>query len=208
MVATSTLTRAALALTMLFGALAAAAQACSYNGAPLLAFVLPPAGCAIPCWQHIRPGETLSGEAMQRLRTHPWVGKVRTQLSSLHNDGWVTWDWSGAQPDFSGPGSDRLSMDYGVVRSVTIRSGIVLGDLWLALGPPAWVVQHRGDHAMSLEAVFPDLALAAWVDWRCGGRASAIWRAPVTLVWYSWRPQPGTAPGSQAALAHCEGANQ
>lgn len=207
MVVSSGVIRVALALTTLFSLLAAAAQAGSYDGAALLAFTLPPPGCAVPCWQHIRPGATPSREAVEQLRAHPWVGRVHTQLSSLNDDGWVTWDWSGAQPDFSGPGADRLSTDYGIVRSLTIRSAITFGDLWLALGAPAWVVQHRGDHAMSLEAVFPDLALAAWIDWRCGGRASAIWRAPVTLVWYSWRPQPGTAPGSQAALAQCKGAN-
>lgn len=219
MAATSTLARAALALTALFGALTAAAQSGSYDGAAVLAFVLPPPDCAVPCWQYIRPGEPLPPPSQLAIQID-CQEELIIVASSMDQHGFFKlgyWSsrgeldndcvgfgrtWLSVQPSFE----NKPDLYDVVVSSFTVRSVIAFGDLWLALGPPAWVVQRRGDHAMSVEAVFPDLHLIGQVDVRCDGRPSAIWRAPVTLRWYAEQPPEAVPEALTRPLGQCGGA--
>lgn len=50
--------------------------------------------CAAPCWQGIVPGETSRSQAMQILRTNPYVRSDSLEEAGTIEAGGVTWWWS------------------------------------------------------------------------------------------------------------------
>jgi hypothetical protein len=114
-------------------ALALAGLICAqpYDGRALAAFVSPPNGCPIPCWQGIRPGVTTAVEALYLLEQNPWVGQIK------RGEFVISWTWSGQQPPFVDAAHEGLlGLTGGIVRQVRIQTLIPFGDLWALLRPP------------------------------------------------------------------------
>lgn len=99
------------------------------------------AGCAVPCWQGIRPGETTIQEALRTLRARPWVHDLRgtpgTDLARNHPpQGRLFWDWAHPQWRQIAPGGGTLEINRGQVNAFRVVTTLSFGELWLLLGQP------------------------------------------------------------------------
>lgn len=97
----------------------------------------------MPCWQGIRPGETTTTEALDRLRAHPWVGTVSEVYASPYEGNTRTvliyWTWSSSYP-FAGDAPETqqgiIITNEGIVQQIFLTTSLALGDIWLAFGSP------------------------------------------------------------------------
>ncbi len=87
------------AFTTLFAACIGLIRAQPYDDAEMRALLTPPDGCPMPCFMGIRPGITRIDEAINILNTHTWVENYTVHLST-YGGVFVTWSWSGLQPDY------------------------------------------------------------------------------------------------------------
>lgn len=105
-----------------------------YDDSELRAFLLPPAGCPVPCFLGIRPGVTTSDDAaamlgaqaltVDRISPNPPSG-VRFRGSSSY--GLV-------EPSvFS-----YMHVENDVIQWMRIQTNISLGEVWAAFGQPDW----------------------------------------------------------------------
>jgi hypothetical protein len=99
-----------------------------YDDAELRAFLLPPDGCAPPCWQGIRPGVTSMARAAILLeQTHSIDYDIYP--GAIQGEGFINWRTF----DRSITGSIRFIR--GTVVNVEIE-GIHLLEIWFLLGDP------------------------------------------------------------------------
>jgi hypothetical protein len=66
----------ALVITTLCTLTLAAIRAQPYDDSELRAFLLPPEGCAAPCFMGIRPGVTTGDEAIAILERTGWIAQM------------------------------------------------------------------------------------------------------------------------------------
>jgi hypothetical protein len=160
-----------LALLVGFAALIGLVHLQPQDFSSLLALVTPPEGCAPPCWQGIRPGETTADEAVAILEVHPWVTDISISgyLSDGRQQGSISWRWNGAQPFPVETGDGGyLGINQRVVQSITLETGVRFGDLWLLLDQPeqgafsyvgtvgvprGYMVKYRNNHVTILAEV-------------------------------------------------------
>jgi hypothetical protein len=100
-----------------------------------LRMVLLSSACETPCFLGIRPGMTTTSEALDLLRSSPWVGTVEPYEAGSR------WTWSGAQPAFAGPAFSRIfrgeiTFSEGVVTRITLSTPVRWGDIFYVFGKP------------------------------------------------------------------------
>jgi hypothetical protein len=151
------------------------------------AFLAPPDGCAMPCWEGIRPGETTLDAAMTRLRNHPWANRVIvTQPSSDTTVLFISWSWTGQQPSYiDGTERARMRLYHGVVREIELPTTIPLGRIWLVLGQsdkgivyPSTINPSRDDVHQIL---YDDHTLLVRTVVRRPAALGVFWNTPVEI---------------------------
>jgi hypothetical protein len=108
----------------------------------------PPDGCAMPCWQGIRPGITTAGDAVALLSQHAWGGRIiMTYFDAGKGDGIIAWTWNAdGLEEIARLHGVRLHVRDGVVYNISLPPGIPLRDVWLAFGDPSegeWAIVDR-----------------------------------------------------------------
>ncbi len=159
----------------------------------LRALLLPPDGCAAPCWAGIRPGETTSDEALAILGAHPWVASIDASTSDGRQIGNIRFRWEARR--YLNPNIDNIiSMAYAseVVDTVALRTEVPLGAMWLMLGPPdfasvrppfAFGVMPGATTALSYNASYSEGNLQVNALPNCPNTPYTIWNATVQEVY-------------------------
>jgi hypothetical protein len=199
--------RLAVGLAVLFTALVGLIRARPYDDTTIRAFIEPPEGCAVPCWQNIRPGTTSADHAMRLLRANPRIETVGYDFNFSRADGWLFWRWSGRQPDeLIAPANNTVRVDYNTVTSILMATRIRFGDLWLALGAPDDMRQMQFGDRLYVENVYLDESFLVQVQLPCAASSDDLWLAPVNVLWVKGIPSTYTSTvWSQSDLTHCEG---
>lgn len=187
--------RWALGCFLFFSAAMFLLRAQPHDDLALRTFLEPPAGCAVPCWQGIRPGVTSGEEAKQILSAHPWVerlepwGKTTTML----------W-WSGRQPAFLNtafPGI--MTIENNIVQRISLPTTVPFGELWLLYDQPArggficmgraWkqAVIHfatypRAGFSISLKDELPPRCVPNVLGEHCPIAMPSLWSAPTDVI--------------------------
>lgn len=207
------LVRLAAILVILLTITSALTHAQTGDDERLRKLLTPPDGCAMPCWQGIRPGETTAADAILALRSHPWVeGPTYLQGMGLATAS-VVWAWSDETP----PEIDRerqgvLWIQSGTVKRIDIATTLPYGRLWLfdrprrgaLFGAP---VQPRRVYHL---AAYLGTGLQLRVAFICPVPPVEFWNAPAILL-YTDAPimefSPYPAPYQQTQpLCNGEGA--
>jgi hypothetical protein len=176
--------RLALALTALFTLVALAARLQVRDDTPLRALLLPPEGCAAPCFLGVRPGDTATTAALDRLAALVPGALAQPRISYSVR--------LAASPGL-GAGEARLLTAGERVAAVLWTPGapLTLGDLLLALGPPqqATIAFTEQLYSNPLMLAYPAHGLTVFVEVRfCDLRADALLRAPPGAVVVSASP--------------------
>lgn len=176
------------ALSALFAGLIAVMRAAPADDGGLRRFMAEVAACiqAEPCALGFALDQGTLDTLNEFARHHPWVTRARFSRGMDSDSGYLTWDWSGAQPpQIDGGSQGGLWVQRGVVRSAIIPTTIRLGDLWVSMPPPDSVqlygasVQPR--RVYLLLDYFGGL-LRAEATLYCPARPDAYWRTPVKFV--------------------------
>ena len=155
---------------------------------PLLQLIEPPPGCAIPCWQGIRPDETSYRDAIRLLQTNAHFVIDSQQAADYGPERraiwYIYWTWN----DNSGQAvTGSLLIESGIVRIVRIYDLIPFGLLWSALGQPdqgsfVGTLGYQGSQPISLPlyhvAIYPDSGITLRTDASC----IRFWWQPSTLT--------------------------
>src|SRR5262249_53188186 len=80
------------------------------NDAALRVFLLPPEGCAMPCWLGIQPGMTTYDQAIEILEAHPWVGRVIAGPPAQATR--IFFQWNDQAPDFADDDTAGVPTSY------------------------------------------------------------------------------------------------
>jgi hypothetical protein len=170
--------RLALALTLLTALLIGLTYAQPDDNPMLRAFLLPPAGCAPPCFLNVRPGHTPSADAVALLENHAWIETVEPSSS------FYDLVWSGAQPAFIDAGAlSYLLIAAGRVDQIRLRTILRLGDVVALLGAPdegaAWL---SGSSSGVFHTVwYHGLGLEIGGYAACPARYDDLWHMPVEV---------------------------
>lgn len=174
--------------------------------------LMPPEGCAMPCWQGIRPGVTTAAEAMLLLRNHPWI-EDPTYLQGMGlATASVVWAWNDeTPPEIDTARQGVLWIQSTLVKRIDIATTLPYGQFWLydrpsrgaLFGEP--VQPRRVFHLMD----FLGTGLQLRVGFICPLSPRQFWNAPVMLL-YTDEPimnfSPYPAPYRQnQALCRGEG---
>lgn len=111
---------------LIVGLTVALARARPYDAPAMRRLLMPPAGCAAPCWLGLRPGVSTLAVARRALESDP---------AFSYNDTFARWGriyWTWAQPPYALEGT--ILFDRGVVREIVIK--ILFREVWLLLGEP------------------------------------------------------------------------
>jgi len=155
-------------------------------------------GCAMPCWQGVQPGVTARSDALRELKARGWA--LRGQCNAAVYD---------LCDLFMREGSDLVAYIYvgadQVKQIALFRSGMTLGDVWLALGSP----QYAAISPTSYRAAFLNMALwfspseiSTRTTYPCPSGFAEMLRFPVStiLVWANGTAMQGTIFGSVGDL--------
>jgi hypothetical protein len=186
------LLRLSLPLTLLFTAALSIICAQPYDNHELRAVLLPE-GCPAPCFMGIRPGTMDINEAVQMLKQHKWVEQVQVSAHA------VVWLWNGSQPEFlyntplggSGRFGGVILLSGKTVRSVTLSSQFLPGDLYLSLGQanPINPVSVFSADYVHLTAPYQASAFTDAVLVKCSVGSAAYWRSSENIIWSVTRTQ-------------------
>lgn len=126
-------------------------------------------------------------EAVKILEEHKWVEQVQVSAHA------VVWLWNGSQPEFlyntaSGPGvrfGGVLLISGKTVRSVTLYSQFLPGDLYLTLGQPNPINNASVFSAdyVHLTAPYEASVFTAATLIKCSVGSAAYWRSSGNIVW-------------------------
>jgi hypothetical protein len=146
----------------------------------LRAVLMPPAGCAPPCWMGIRAGETTADQAETILRAHPWVTSInRTAVN-------ISWRWNGAQPDAIAEDAQGLiylrSASAPIVATLRIALNMEFGDAWALFGVPTSAQLMRPSRNTAyLIADFEGAGVQVISAMRCPATPSSYWSGHLSL---------------------------
>lgn len=127
------LIRVGLALTVAFLALLALIRAQPEEYATLDALLVPPDGCAMPCFLGIRIGETHTADAIAILQEHPWIADVEHTGAGERQVSSIRFRWSMDAPRYVGSFRDNvLEVGYGTetISGITLHLFMPTGDVW------------------------------------------------------------------------------
>jgi hypothetical protein len=137
---TTAVWRATILLMLVFlGLIALAYGSADRDGShsALRDFLQPSAGCALPCWQGIRPGITGSLQAVDTLKAIPWVTDLYSIQGIVINDSFIRWGWTGQQPAIVDSQRDgQMWFHNGLVYEIDIPLNVSFSNVWAAFGPP------------------------------------------------------------------------
>jgi hypothetical protein len=142
--------------------------------------LLPPQGCAPPCWMGIRAGETRADEAEAILRAHPWVTSIhRTPLN-------ISWRWNGSQPpEIVGDAQGLIylrSEAAPIVSTLRIALNARFGDVWALFGVPETAQLMRPSRSTAyLIAGFDHVGVQVISAMRCPASPGSYWAGQLSL---------------------------
>lgn len=189
---------------VLFTLCVAIIRAQPLNDTELRTFVLPPAGCADPCWQGLQPGITNIFDIMSTLHNNHWVTNVTHENYSKFSNGFVRWQWSSERPTFL-EDNERSNLWYedSVIEDFSIRTEVRLGDMLLLLGQPDWTITRRMDvGVVRISTWYPARSIMVEALARCSGSLLNVWYAKSDLTWMRELPpsERTNPPGGSAVL--------
>lgn len=176
------------ALTALFAGLIAVIRAAPADDGGLRRFMEDVAACidAEPCELGFALEQGTLDSLNHFARNHPWVTRARFSRGMDSDSGYLTWDWSGAQPpQIAGDSQGGLWVQRGMVRSAIIPTTIRLGDLWVAMPPPDDIQLYGASvqpQRVYLLLDYFDGLLRAEATLYCPVRPEAYWHAAVNFV--------------------------
>ncbi len=128
--------------------------------------------CAPPCFMSIRPGVTTDDEARMLLSSHPWVTNLAVYRDTGGRVRNMVWDWNNeAAPQLDT--SSIIEVVDSRVRSIAVRTNILIGDIWLVSGAPNTIAAGN----IFLIADYPDKGFSFGSAVTCG----TFWQGWVTL---------------------------
>ncbi len=136
------------------------------DDASIRTLLLPPEGCAAPCFMNVRAGVTDSIEAAQLISKHVWAKSPPFFARSMNDMymRYVIWQWSGQQPigvDTSRQG--QMQIYKGHASSIIFRTTLSLGAIWLVLGKTTHgtlsLSEVRSATDMMIVIVYPEQGL-------------------------------------------------
>jgi hypothetical protein len=134
----SIIVRIALALLTVSIAVIGLAHEQPVNESDLRALLIPPEGCAMPCFLGIQPGVTSVDEAVILLSDHPWIERVFVERRPLVH--YLYWTWNGSQPDFVDDPRSRMPphlwAQNRIVQYIALPTDIPYADLFTLWGTP------------------------------------------------------------------------
>ncbi len=142
--------------------------------------LLPPEGCAPPCWMGIQAGTTSADEAEAILRAHPWVESInRTPLN-------ISWRWNGDQPEGITPDAQGLiylrSANAPIVETLRIALDVRFGDAWALFGAPGSAQLMRPSrYTAYLIADFERVGVQVISSMRCPATPGSYWTGQLSL---------------------------
>jgi hypothetical protein len=154
--------------------------------------------CTMPCWQGVQPGVTLHRAALSALNTRGWV--LRGQCNAAVYDDCDL---------FMRDDADLVAYLYigaGQVKQIALfRTGLALGDVWLALGSPEYAaISPSSYRAISLNTAlwFSPSEVSTRMNFPCPVGFAEMLRIPVStiLVWAHGTSMQGTVFGSVGEL--------
>jgi hypothetical protein len=154
--------------------------------------------CTMPCWQGVQPGVTLHRDALSALNTRGWV--LHGQCNAAVYDDCDL---------FKRDDADLVAYLYigaGQVKQIALfRTGLVLGDVWLALGSPEYAaISPTSYRAISLNTAlwFSPSEVSTRMNFPCPVGFAEMLRIPVStiLVWANGTSMQGTVFGSVSEL--------
>lgn len=168
--------RAAALLSLLLLTLVTVIRAQPYDDTQLRRFLLPPDGCAAPCFLGAQPGAAVD-PAVADLAAHDWVAEV-SESADFYDIA-----WSGMQPNFvNAGGSNYLFAPLDRVMLIRLQTRLRLGDIMLALGRPDSVFLSRTDfQSFNFHLLYQRWGLQASAFMRCPNRRQAFWSLPMEL---------------------------
>ena len=180
--------RLTLGILALLTGLVSASRFLPHAENPLEPLFAPPPGCALPCWQGIRPNETSDQAALDLLDRNPLIVQVdfRQQIyaTSPRLIWYIYWTWQ----DESGEKiHGSLTVQNRTVRVIRIYKQIPFGALWGLLGEPergsfvgTLTYQDRQPTSLPLyhTASYPGSGLTVQTDASC----ARFWWQPSTLT--------------------------
>jgi hypothetical protein len=161
------------------------------DDANVQAFLLPPEGCAEPCWQGIQPGVTTAEQAIAILEAHPWVNRVISGRGAPSPR--IYWQWNEQAPDFANDGMTGVPTSYlyvqdGIIRYIRLSTRLPYGEVRSLLGAPGngtFVVGNPNSES----AVYKHTAgyfgglLVFDTEVSCPVNPSVFWNAPVVITY-------------------------
>jgi hypothetical protein len=154
--------------------------------------------CAMPCWEGIQPGVTTRVDALRTLNARGW--ELGGQCNAAVYDSCDL---------FMRDAADLIAYLYvgaGQIKQIALfRSGLLLGDVWLALGSPEYAaISPHTYRAASLNTAlwFSPSEVSTRMNFPCPAGFAEMLRIPVDtiLVWANGTSMTGTVFGNVGEL--------
>jgi hypothetical protein len=166
--------------TLAFSLILGAVRARATPDDMLRDILLPPEGCASPCWMGIQAGVTTADEAEAILRAHPWVASThRTPLN-------ISWRWNSEQPSFFANDAQGLiylrSENAPIVSTLRIALTTRFGDAWALFGVPGSAQLIRPSRSTAyMVASFAEAGVTVIAGTSCPAKPSSYWNGLLSL---------------------------
>jgi hypothetical protein len=164
-----------LCLVLTFSSAMLIIRAQPYQDGGLSRFLLPPDGCAAPCWSGIRPGETTVTGSSAFLHNNLLIKTVEAISPAT---AWLR--FSANIPLVQRARVNLWEENRGVVgRIELLDTGLSMSDLQLLLGAPTrvFLADSRQDNTSQLTALYPgyDLYVTVTIT-RCASSPAFFWQ--------------------------------
>jgi hypothetical protein len=177
---TRLLRRLTLALLVVFTGAIGLIRAQPYDDGGLETLLIPPENCPRPCWQGIRPGRTLTQEALALLKAHPWIDRVELVTNDMYEI-----RWSGRQPAMIDADYHGVLVTRGdFVTQVRVPVRASFGDVWLRFDQP----QYGGMSRMFSRPIaylthYADAGFTVRTPVHCPLRIQTFWQEQAYVIY-------------------------
>lgn len=128
------LLRLSVLLTVAFAVIIGVIRAQPEAHPELERLLVPPPGCAMPCFLGIQPGQTSAEQATDILEAHPYVGEVRGVGAGDRRLSSIRWRWADdAPPGVASFRDNVLEVERGVVMGIQFNLFFSTGATWRVL---------------------------------------------------------------------------